>query len=349
MNRVFKKVDISKLKKKRSADAPRVALIGGGSWATALIKILSENKVNIHWWLRDKEAVRYIKKNRFNPNYLTNVPINKHRVRVFSQLKNALKDVNYVILVIPAAFVENALEGLNQEDLAGKIIISAVKGIIPEKNLLVTELLEQKFLLKPESLAILSGPCHAEEVALSKQSYLTVGAFEAKVAEKVAALLEGSYIKTILSTDVYGIEYCAVMKNIIALACGIARGLNYGDNFQAVLVSSAMQEIRRFVQKIYPHERDFFDSVYLGDLLVTAYSQFSRNRTFGNMIGRGYTVQSAQVEMNMIAEGYYAVKCIYDINKNYQISMPITKATYKILYEKVSPALELSLLKDLIA
>jgi glycerol-3-phosphate dehydrogenase (NAD(P)+) len=193
---------------------------------------------------------------------------------------------------------------------------------------------------------VIAGPCHAEEVALEKQSYLTIAGKSVETAKKVAALLTGRFIKTSTIEDVYGVEYCAVMKNIIALACGITHGLNYGDNFQAVLVSNAMQEIGRFLHRIFPLERDIHGSAYLGDLLVTAYSQFSRNRTFGNMIGRGYTVQSAQMEMNMVAEGYYAVKSIYEINKELQVDMPITKAVYKILYEKVSPLLEISILRD---
>jgi glycerol-3-phosphate dehydrogenase (NAD(P)+) len=333
----------------QSSSVASIAVIGGGSWATALVKILSENEVNIHWWLRDKTAAQHIQKYRHNPDYLSGVQINKRKVKTFTDLKKALKDVEYVIIVVPAAFVKDALKSLNSADIADKIVISAVKGIIPNDNLLVTELLAQQWAIPYENLAVIAGPCHAEEVALEKQSYLTIAATRREVAEKFAPLLHCRYIKTLISTDVYGIEYSAVMKNIIALACGICHGLNYGDNFQAVLVSSAMQEIRRFVHKIYPLEgRDLSHSVYLGDLLVTAYSQFSRNRMFGNMIGRGYTVQSAQMEMNMIAEGYYAVKCIYEINKNLQISMPITKAVYKILYEKISPTLEISILKDLL-
>ena len=347
MNSVLKRVKkIPRLKKGRVAQLPKVTVIGGGSWATALVKILSENPVSIRWWLRDKDAVKFIKKNGHNPTYLNSVRINKRKVKVYTRLKKAMQESDYVIIVVPAAFVSNALEGLDAEDFIGKKVISAVKGIIPNKNWLVTELLEHQFGIKTESLGIISGPCHAEEVALEKQSYLTIAAQDVQVAENFAEFLDCTYIKTITSTDIYGIEYSAVMKNIIALACGIAHGLHYGDNFQAVLVSSAMQEIQRFVQKIHPCERNFFNSAYLGDLMVTAYSQFSRNRTFGNMIGRGYTVQSAQMEMNMIAEGYYAVKCIYEINQNYQVEMPITKAVYKILYENVSPALEMSILED---
>ncbi|NJO01755.1 MAG: NAD(P)H-dependent glycerol-3-phosphate dehydrogenase, partial [Bacteroidia bacterium] len=317
--------------------------------ATALIKILTENRIKVHWWLRDKGSVKHIRRHRHNPKYLSDVQIKKSRVKVYTDLPKALRDAHYVIVAVPAAFVKDALQEVSPNDLRSKVLVSAVKGIIPQDNLLVTQLLEKEYGLPGESLCVIGGPCHAEEVALEKLSYLTISSQSLDQAKSFAQLLNCRYIKTNVSTDVYGVEYSAVMKNIIALACGIVHGLNYGDNFQSVLVSNAMQEIERFVSKVFPHERNMHASVYLGDLLVTAYSQFSRNRTFGNMIGRGYTVQSAQMEMNMIAEGYYAVKSIYEINQKYQVNMPITKAVYNILYKRISPQLEISILRDLLA
>lgn len=343
---MLNKVRLLKNVKGRSQEEVQIAMIGGGSWATALIKILSEQKTRVHWWLRDQEAVRHIRKHRRNPKYLSDVQIHKRKVKTYIHLKKALKDAEYVIIAVPAAFVKSALQSISAEDLQGKMIISAVKGIIPEDHLLVTELLEKKYGVPADNLSVIGGPCHAEEVALEKLSYLTIASPKLLQAEQIAQLLTCRFIKSSATTDVFGVEYTAVMKNIIALACGIVHGLNYGDNFQAVLVANAMQEIERFVSKAFPHERDLHASVYMGDLLVTAYSQFSRNRTFGNMIGRGYTVQSAQMEMNMIAEGYYAAKSIFEITQNYQIFMPITKAVYNILYKKVSPQLEISILKD---
>lgn len=324
-------------------------MIGAGSWATALVKILSEGTVSIRWWLRNKQSLTHIKQYQRNPDYLSDVPIHPEKVALFENMQDAVKGAHYVIVAIPAAFVQDALRQLNVEDLQQKILVSAVKGVIPQKNLLVTELLEQEFQVSSENMCVIAGPCHAEEVALEKQSYLTIASNNLPQADAFAQLLTNRFIKAIPCQDVYGVEYAAVMKNIIALACGIAHGLNYGDNFQAVLVSNAMQEIRRFVEAVYPCPRDLYASAYLGDLLVTAYSQFSRNRTFGNMIGRGYTVKSAQMEMNMIAEGYYAVKSIYEINQKFQVNMPITEAVYQILYKKAKPSLEIARLKALLS
>jgi glycerol-3-phosphate dehydrogenase (NAD(P)+) len=340
-------------RKKKDKNIPisisaNVAIIGGGSWATALVKILSENGMSVQWWMRDEKVVKHIRKHRHNPSYLSDVEIHHKKVTPTNDLKEALQASDFVVLAVPAAYIQDALKELKKEDFKNKIVVSAIKGIIPQYNILVTDYIHQFYDVPKENLAVIAGPCHAEEVAQEKQSYLTISAHYLETAQKFSKLLENRYIKTSVNTDIYGVEYCAVMKNIIALACGVCHGLNYGDNFQAVLVSNAMQEISRFVQKIYPQERDMYASAYLGDLLVTSYSQFSRNRTFGNMIGKGYTVQSAQMEMNMVAEGYFAVKCIFEINQNLQVNMPITKAVYKILYEKIPARLEITILKDIL-
>lgn len=346
---MFEKISLGlKLKKtnKNKQEVKKIAVIGGGSWATALVKILSENLVQVHWWMRNRETLHYIQKYRHNPKYLSDVPIHKKKVKTQEEIHKAVNEAEIILLAVPAAFVRETLQGFVAGEFNNKIIVSAIKGIIPEQNLLVTEYMQEFFRVLPQQLAVISGPCHAEEVALEKQSYLTVCSEYAETAQLIAELLTCRFIKSASNSDVLGVEYSAVIKNIIALACGITHGLNYGDNFQAVLVSNAMQEISRFLDRVSPCARDMNASAYLGDLLVTAYSQFSRNRMFGNMVGRGYTVQSAQIEMNMIAEGYYAVKSIYEINKKYMVDMPITKAVYKILYEKVSPALEISILRD---
>jgi glycerol-3-phosphate dehydrogenase (NAD(P)+) len=345
MNKIFRRI-IGGRRRRIETPPTRVAVIGGGSWATAIVKMLSENNTKINWWLRNREAVRHIQKYRHNPDYLSGVQIHKTKVKPHESLKEAVKEADYIFVTVPAAFVRDALSTLSPEDFTGKVVISAVKGIIPDEHLLLTQYLENQFRISPLQTAVIAGPCHAEEVAYEKQSYLTIASEQKDTAQKVAQLLACRYIKTSTSADVLGVEYCAVMKNIIAIAAGITHGLNYGDNFQAVLVSNAMQEIKRFLTRLNPVERDLNGSAYLGDLLVTTYSQFSRNRTFGNMIGRGYTVKSAQMEMNMIAEGYYAVRGIYEIMSNLQVDMPITKAVYKILYEKVSPMLEIMILRD---
>ena len=324
-----------------------VAVIGDGSWATALMKILNDHDLKLRWWIRKKDRARYIKIYGYNPNYLQGVHLTKSKIKPSIRLKKVVSDANTVILAVPAAFVKNAIDDLPLDAFDGKTVVTAIKGMLPEDHKLVTDLLIEKYNVPKHKIAIIAGPCHAEEVAMERQSYLTIGGFDSQTCEEVAKLLRCRYLNVSTNTDLYGVEYAAVMKNIVALACGIAHGLNLGDNFQAVLVSNAMQEIERFLKQIAPQERDLFQSVYVGDLLVTAYSQFSRNRMFGNMIGQGYTVKSAQLEMNMIAEGYYAVKSINHILKEKSIAnMPITEAVNNILYNSKDPFQEFQILKN---
>ncbi|WP_161887733.1 NAD(P)H-dependent glycerol-3-phosphate dehydrogenase [Pontibacter russatus] len=324
----------------------KIAILGGGSWATALAKILSENRAHVHWWMRNKQDVQHLIQYRHNPRYLSQVSFDLDYVKPSKDLRAVVAAADWVVLAVPAAFVQHVLADLPAEAFKGKVVVSAVKGMIPQENILITEYMERHYQVPDARQLVIAGPCHAEEVALEKQSYLTIGSHDLPTAERFCQLLRNRYVKANPLDDLDGIEYCAVMKNVIALACGIARGLNYGDNFQAVLVSNAMFEIERFLDAIMPIHRALSGSAYLGDLLVTAYSQFSRNRTFGNMIGRGYTVKSAQIEMNMVAEGYYAVRSIFELNRELQVDMPITNAVYHILYERISPAVEFEILKD---
>lgn len=323
-------------------------MVGGGSWATALVKILSENNVTIKWWMRSQADADHIKTYHHNRSYLSDVQINPRRVKVCTKIREAFRDSDYIVLAVPAAFIGDALTGIKPDHFAGKRVVSAIKGMIPGANQLVTDWVSEQYGVPAARMSVIAGPCHAEEVALEKQSYLTIASADLTGAADVANLLRCRFVQTTPVDDIYGIEYSAVMKNIIALACGITHGLGYGDNFQAVLVSNAMQEIRRFVDAIHARHRDLSGSAYLGDLLVTAYSPFSRNRTFGTLIGRGYTIQSAQAEMNMIAEGYYAVKSIYEINRQFNVRMPIVDAVYNILYEKAAPTGEMEALKGLL-
>jgi glycerol-3-phosphate dehydrogenase (NAD(P)+) len=314
-----------------------IAVIGGGSWATAIVKILSNNCDSINWWMRNADTVRFVKENRHNQSYLTDVEIDLNKVNPSNDLTQCIQSAEVVILAVPSAFLEETLSGVSSELFSGKVVFSAIKGIVPGKLLIVGEYLHSNFNVPYENIGVITGPCHAEEVALEKLSYLTIACKETSHAALLAGLMNCRYLRTTVSDDIYGTEYAAVIKNIVAIASGICHGLGYGDNFQAVLVSNAIQEIKRFVDTVSPIGRDIKDSAYLGDLLVTAYSQFSRNRTFGNMVGKGYSVKSAQMEMNMIAEGYYAVKCIFELNRKYQVDLPICTSVYDILYGQQSP------------
>lgn len=325
---------------------PQIAVIGGGSWATAIVKMLCNNAPQVHWWIRNPLAVEHIKKYKHNPNYLTTVEFDTEKLLLNTNFKEVVANADILIMAVPSAFLKDALSGLTSEDFKNKQVFSAIKGIVPEHNLIVGEFFNKEYKIEVENIGVITGPCHAEEVAMEKLSYLTIASQNSENAAFVASQLKCRYIKTTISDDIYGTEYSAVLKNVFAIASGICHGLGYGDNFQAVLISNAIQEIKRFVDEVHPIERDIKSSAYLGDLLVTAYSQFSRNRTFGGMIGKGYSVKSAQLEMNMVAEGYYGTKCVYEINKQYNVDMPITKAVYNILYGKKSPALEMELLTN---
>lgn len=324
----------------------QIAVIGGGSWATAIVKMLNNNSPKTLWWIRNTNTIEHIKTHKHNPNYLTSVEFDTSRLFLNSDLNEIIAKGDILIMAVPSAFLKNALSGITTEDLKNKKIISAIKGIVPEHNLIVGEYFNKEYNIPISDIGVITGPCHAEEVAMEKLSYLTIASQNVEMAEYVASQLACRYIKTTVTDDIYGTEYSAVLKNVFAIASGICHSLGYGDNFQAVVISNAIQEIKRFVDKVHPIDRDIKSSAYLGDLLVTAYSQFSRNRTFGGMIGKGYSVKSAQLEMNMIAEGYYGAKCIHEINKQYNVNMPITNAVYRILYEKANPSTEIKQLCD---
>jgi len=326
----------------------KITVIGGGSWATAIVKILSNNSRQISWWLRSAESVAHIRAHRHNPKYLSDVEIDTGIVAPTDNLEESLADAAIVILAVPSAFLKETLSGKGNELLKDKIVFSAIKGIVPDELLIVGDYLHQEVGVPLQNIGVITGPCHAEEVALEKLSYLTIASQDTGNARLLADLMRCRYIRTTVSDDIYGTEYAAVIKNIMAIANGICHGLGYGDNFQAVLISNAIGEIKRFVDAVSPITRDINDSAYLGDLLVTAYSQFSRNRTFGNMIGKGYSVKSAQMEMNMIAEGYYAVKCIHQLNEKYRAYIPICEAVYQMLYEGVPVKREMSALAEVL-
>jgi len=324
----------------------KFAVIGGGSWATAIVKLLCNSQSKVGWWMRNENAVLHIQQFKHNPNYLHSVEFDITKLSISSNLEKIISNSEIVIIATPAAFLTKTFENLPTEFWKNKSVFSAVKGIIPETNLIPAEFIHQTFKVPFSHIGIICGPCHAEEVAMERLSYLTIGCSTDELASEMSAALACRYIKTTISYDLIGAEISAVLKNVYALAAGICSGLGYGDNFQAVLVSNAIQEIERFIDVVSPIHRDTKSSAYLGDLLVTAYSNFSRNRTFGFMIGKGYSVKSAQLEMNMIAEGYFATKCLMEMNKKYQVDMPILTAVYHILYEGISPIMEIRILTD---
>ena len=319
--------------------------MGGGSWATAVAKIVLEKVDHISWYMRRPEVIEDFKRLEHNPSYLTSVHFDVNRISFSSDINEVVRNCDTLIFVTPSPYLKNHLKKL-KEKLHNKFVITAIKGIVPDENLICSEYFRQVFNVPDDNLAVLGGPSHAEEVALGRLTYLTIGCTDEEKAANFADLIASSYVKTKTNSDVIGIEYASVLKNVYAIASGICNGLKYGDNFQSVLVSNAVQEMSRFLNAVYPIERNVYDSVYLGDLLVTSYSNFSRNRVFGTMIGRGYSVKSAQIEMEMIAEGFYGTKCMKEINRHFHVNMPILDAVNNILYEKISPSIEIKLLTD---
>ncbi|HEU4789212.1 MAG TPA: NAD(P)H-dependent glycerol-3-phosphate dehydrogenase [Flavobacterium sp.] len=314
------------------ADNLKFAVIGGGSWATAIAKMLCVNLPEISWYMRNDAAIEHIKTYKHNPNYLSSVEFDNKKLKLTNDINEAVAYADYIIFAIPSAFLNGELEKLTVS-LKDKIIFSAIKGIVPETSLIVGEHFHYKYDIPYYNIGVITGPCHAEEVALERLSYLTIACGDPDKAGIVAKNLSGNYIKAKISDDIIGTEYAAMLKNIYSIAAGIAHGLGYGDNFQSVIMSNAIREMKKFIKKVHKMKRNINDSAYLGDLLVTGYSIFSRNRMFGNMIGKGYTVQAAQMEMSMVAEGYYAVKSAYKLNQGYGAKTPIIDAVYSILYE----------------
>jgi glycerol-3-phosphate dehydrogenase (NAD(P)+) len=318
----------------------KIAVIGGGSWATALVKILCEHKAlptsqikQLMWWVRTEEKAEFIKNHRHNPDYISAIEIHPELIEVSHDLEYVISNSDALVIAIPAAFLEKSIGEISKQLFKGKIVISAIKGLVPSTRQVVGDYFTEHYKIAEKDILVISGPCHAEEVASEKLSYLTIAGLNQDLARHFAQQLACRYIKTVASMDVRGTEYGAVLKNIYAVAAGICHGLGYGDNFQAVLMSNSIREMKRFLRNLTDADRKINHSAYLGDLLVTGYSIHSRNRTFGNMIGKGYTVQAAQMEMKMIAEGYYATATIHDLNEKMQIKMPIMDTVHQILYE----------------
>ncbi len=328
------------------AGAAEIVILGGGSWATALAKVLLEKEDSIHWYMRNAGHIEHLREHGRNPSYLSAISFDTGRISFHQDIGQALEQGRNLLFAIPAAFLLSSLEGIEAGSFRDKRVYSAIKGIVPGENRIIGEFFHDRYGVPFEQFGVITGPSHAEEVALERLTYVTIASHGEDTRNFMAEALRCHYIKTVPSDDIFGTEYAAVLKNIFAIAAGIAHGLGYGDNFLAVLISNAALEIQRFVNAVHPIDRDIYSSAYLGDLMVTAYSQFSRNRMFGTMIGKGYTVKTAQLEMNMVAEGYYATRSIMEINARYGVSMPITETVYRIIYENISPSLEMKLLTD---
>ena len=313
--------------------ALKVAVIGGGSFGTALAKIFSENLGHCSWWMHNSDSALHVMRYHHNPRYLSSVGFQPDTISVYTDVSDCVKEADIIVLAVPSAFIKEVLADLSPELLKNKIIATTIKGIIPDENMIVGRYLNEVLGVPEEQIVVITGPCHAEEIALERLSFLTVAARDKKVAKMMVKCLECHYVRCTWSADLYGTEYAAVMKNIYAIAAGIYHGLGYGDNFQAVLMSNSVREMKRFMNAVSDTKVNIYKSAYLGDLLVTGYSQFSRNRMLGNMLGKGYTVRSARAEMTMVAEGYYAVPLVYKLRKKREVKMPIVKAVHSVLYE----------------
>ena len=330
-----------------------VGVIGNGSWATALVKMLTDNHHSVNWWVRNEKSIDYIRRRRHNPNYLSSAYFDLSLLKLNQDVLQVVNDSDLLVLAVPSAYIQEALAPLNSGHFENKKILSAIKGLVPGRDVLVNEYLTQQFEMPLQNYFAVLGPCHAEEVAAEKLSYLTFSGVDEATTKEIASYFQSGYINTIINTDILGVQYAAVLKNIYALGAGIAHGLEYGDNFLSVYIANAADEMAGFLRKVgalhmvvgehgrkdpVTHKKDinYAASVYLGDLLVTCYSLYSRNRTFGAMIGKGYTVQSAQLEMNMVAEGYYASRCIYNINRDINAEIPSAETIYKILWERMN-------------
>ncbi|GHT13314.1 glycerol-3-phosphate dehydrogenase [Bacteroidia bacterium] len=323
----------------------RYTVMGSGSWATAITKILTHNLDQVGWYVREPAMADAIADTGHNPQFSSSIEFDPRKLKLYLSVNDAVKESDVLIVVIPSAYIDVWMEGLT-ESLSNKFIVSAVKGIIPQSNQTILGYMHKQFGVDESQMGFVTGPCHAEEIALERLSFLTFSCQDEANSKAIAQVFACPFVHTITGTDVQGTEYASILKNIYAVAAGVCHGLGYGDNFLAVLVSNAHVELSRFLQQMFPAHREVNHSAYLGDLLVTCYSQFSRNRTLGTMVGKGYRVKDAQLEMNMVAEGYYATQCMHVLNKNYQVHLPIAETMYRILYENADAKNEILALTE---
>jgi glycerol-3-phosphate dehydrogenase (NAD(P)+) len=323
-----------------------LTIIGGGSWATALVKIFSESKISVTWYLRSQEHVDYLLANGRNPNYLGFLQLDLQYIKPTNNIDEALASSKDILFAVPSAYLESEVSELEENALDRKNIYVSIKGIVSDKFLIPSVFLAKRFNVKANDIMVIAGPCHAEEIAMGRKTFLTIAGNDQETVDRMVSAITSEYIKVVANDDPLGVEYAAILKNVIGIACGMVKGMNYGDNFLAVVVSNAMREVNEFLRAVDKRQRDIYDSSYFGDLLVTAYSEYSRNRTFGQMIGRGYSVAMAESRMNMIAEGYPAVKGVQQIAKSLGVKMPVLAAVYRMLYQHAAPYTEFKLLEN---
>lgn len=333
----------------------KIGIIGNGSWGTALAKILTDNGHKIYWWIRNAEAIEFLKARKQNPHYLQSVKFAEGYIFPTQSIQELFDHCDTIIFCVPAAYAHSVLDHFSKGRLSGKTIISAIKGVLPEHNMLLNDYLQYQFDFPLARYLSITGPCHAEEVAAEKLSYLTFSCIDVGKAEYFASLFQNQYLRVSFNHDIWGVQFASVLKNIYALGAGIAHSLDYGDNFLSVYITNCYREMHHFLQlhfdQVHPSAQipDFHTSAYLGDLLVTAYSMHSRNRRFGMMIGKGYSVDATILEMNMVAEGYYASKCMHNIAASYGIALPIAHSIFEILWHQKSPAQIFNAIEDLLS
>lgn len=323
----------------------KITIIGGGSWATALVKIFSESGITVTWHLRSGEHVDFLLANGRNPNYLSFLQLNMQYIKPTSLLEDAIDFADDILFAVPSAFLESTVSNLNEDILQDKQLYVSIKGIVSDRLMLPSVFISNRFNTDIKNITVLAGPCHAEEIAMDKKTFLTISGENAGNVNTIAAAVRSSYITVIRNSDPLGVEYAAILKNVIGIASGMVKGLNYGDNFLSVVISNAMREIKIFLKEMDNHDRDLYDSAYFGDLLVTAYSEFSRNRNFGYMIGRGYSVPDAEDRMTMVAEGFPAVKGMHKAASELGVNMPVLSTVNRILYQHAPPFTEFKLLE----
>lgn len=317
-------------------DDPVFGVIGGGSWATALVKLLTDNGRQLNWYMRDTAAIEHIERYHHHSKYLTSVELDADSFTITNDINYVVSESDILVFAVPSAYFLSEMSKVNvpYED---RLLISAVKGFVGDRYLTVAEYFHIDHHIPFDRIGVISGPCHAEEVGMERLSYLTLSSKHLEVAEYLCGFFRNYYVKTIACTDIYGVEFAAALKNVYAIAAGICYGAGYGDNFMAVLIASSFREMKEFINVTNPDiRRNTSMSAYLGDLLVTCNSPFSRNRSFGSMLGKGYSVRTAMLELSQVAEGYYATKAIHEINRKFNVNMPIADAVHSVLYEGCS-------------